>query len=155
MTNTLHTRPAWEWAPLELSFDEAKSLLHRAVDENGAQTVYHRPADGCVYFNEDTRCPSCLIGHVLHYKGVPYEVLDLAVANRETDVSGLITDGILRLDLATESLLAIAQEHQDNGIPWGRAVALALEEYPERVEAMESAIEGQRPLLDDLFGGPV
>ena len=151
MTDTLHTEPDEDWAPIDLTFVEAVALLKRSVAENGAQTVYAKPGGICLYFTPDG-CPSCLIGHVLHYKGMTYKALDDRGSNDQTDVSGLIQDTVIRVDMRTEALLALAQGFQDDGVPWGRAVEQALEGVAERVRAMQETIEIHKALTWD---GPI
>jgi len=113
---------------ITLTYDEAVSLLERAVAEKGADYVYpraHRLA-GCVYFEEETKAPSCIVGHVLAYKGVdPEPFIEDVNLNGDT-VDSLLSDdedpGFVNTDGRTKSLLSWVQHIQDNGKPWGDAV---------------------------------
>jgi hypothetical protein len=108
-----------------LNYKEAVELLNRAVAEKGEDFVY--PANrsdpntpACVYFAEGA--PSCIIGHVLAYKGVPAEKMEGDPINAAPVVSLHIAQ-----DDSTACLLIDAQINQDAGIPWGEAVALAVQ----------------------------
>lgn len=108
------------------------SLLERAVAEKGADYVYERDEVGrCAYFNQDGS-PSCLVGHILHYKGVTIDDLKDSRAWREdgmnanASVAALIDSGVLDAPYSAATLLRNAQINQDSGFEWGRAVEDAL-----------------------------
>lgn len=81
------------------------------------------PVSACFYRDPNTNQPSCLIGRVLDKLGVEYQeqwenkpafvVLDLLVGARYTE------------DIGLEEAASRAQQYQDLGHTWGRA----LEEY--------------------------
>lgn len=96
----------------------ARSLLERAISERGEAYVYTPPAgvDGFAYFDGDGT-PSCLIGHVLHYLGfVPGDVPE------GTNVWLGMRDLFPAAAGVMEGLDA-AQAAQDEGEPWGSALA--------------------------------
>lgn len=125
MTLTLTEAPV-----VTLGYDEALFLLNRAVAERGADHVYDVPAtpfEECVYF-DIFGDPSCIVGHVLHYKGISAEDM------REDNNNGidLILAGAakseieIRVDPLTRTLLTTVQESQDSQTPWGEALASAI-----------------------------
>jgi hypothetical protein len=128
---------------LHLSFDDVMLDIKHTIDEYGEDYVYFAPDpnSGCVYFDEDTHKPSCLVGHVLARHGVTFE--DLTVQNHDTEVSALIQEEFLIVDQRTKRLLAGVQARQDNMIPWGEAVRLTLAEVnkPKPVEFEVSSDE--------------
>jgi hypothetical protein len=109
-----------------LTYDEAVSLLDRAVAEKGADYVY--PDDEkqgnkfgfpqCQYRTEDDK-PSCIIGYVGNYLGV----LD-QFSEGEPGVS-VLRDAGYTFDYRTDDLLNEAQSQQDAGMPWGKSVDAA------------------------------
>lgn len=118
-----------------LSFDEANTLLDQFVTEKGADYVYPGAGFACVYFERDysdsppltldhTIVPSCIVGHVLAAKGVEYSDLERE-GTESNNVAGVLHE---QADSKTKTLLAWAQEYQDEGVPWGRAVAKARED---------------------------
>jgi hypothetical protein len=147
LDDALHTpeaeTPKPKPATVEISLDEAKELLGRAVKERGEDYVYAPPLDPetganpCVYFSPADKAPSCMVGYVLSYKGVTYE--DLAATDSTiTEVQSLVEEGHLRVDNETLALLTVAQVEQDQGQTWGRALEEALATYEESAEAMET-----------------
>jgi hypothetical protein len=111
-------------------------LLKKAVDEKGADYVYPKQArpDGnsCVYVHK--RKPSCIAGHVFHALGVPLKTLSKLEGN---SVAGVLDPkqwpaGVrvkVELTPAAKETLGDAQSHQDNGYPWGEALAKVQGEY--------------------------
>lgn len=128
---TLNTEPQRTRPFIILDIDQAKMLLKRAVDEKGADFVYRTAEEWatkpCVYFNPGTKCPACLIGHVLSYKGLTYD--DIWTHNDGTGVTELREAEIIRMDDNTTELLTLVQRKQDAGWPWGEAVQYALDNY--------------------------
>ena len=122
---------------INLTFDEAAELLARAVAEKGADYQY-QPDGACKYFEHDATegyVPSCIIGHVLAYKGVSrLELLNdptYGDLNAGEGVSQLVNAGILSLDEKAKILLSWAQNEQDYSIAWGEAVKTAHEKVAE------------------------
>jgi hypothetical protein len=151
MTDALHT-PAPS-ASLTLTFDQAKALLERAVEEKGKDFRYTQPKDEwgnavCVYFDPDTKAPSCLVGHVLQYAGVTAYELESSLANFSTDVDDLYRHDILKADGETLMLLTIAQSEQDMGQTWGDSVDEALSSYADRLIDLQEDLAGMK---DDPF----
>jgi hypothetical protein len=89
--------------------------------------VYPRAGKGngqCVYFESDGT-PSCLIGHALEA-----ELRSIGTATSVANELGIEAqqfEGLLTLDAMR--YLASAQEAQDSGKPWGRALAQANQTY--------------------------
>jgi hypothetical protein len=156
LDEALHTQEAKTSKPkptaVEITLDEAKELLARAVKEKGADFVY-KPLTSmgrsqCAYFDPEDRCPSCMVGYVLSYKGVTYEALD-ATGSVVTEVQDLVEEGHLRVDNETLALLTVAQVEQDQGQTWGRALEEALATYEESAEAYET--EGRDDPSEDYW----
>jgi hypothetical protein len=145
LDEALHTPEAKTSKPkptaVEITLDEAKELLARAVKEKGENYVYepltNMGRSQCAYFNPEDGCPSCMVGYVLSYKGVTYEALD-ATGSVVTEVQDLVEEGHLKVDNETLALLTVAQVEQDQGQTWSRALEEALETYEESAEAYES-----------------
>jgi hypothetical protein len=141
---TLHTpedKPSTP-APIEVTLDEAKQYLADAVQKKGPKYVYQNVKgtnghDTCAYFDPETRAPSCIVGHVLASKGLTMDRLHGRERNLYTDVQGLIDGEILEVDNETQALLTIAQEKQDEGVPWGESVKDALSGYEDRAQEYE------------------
>lgn len=128
-------------APRELGFNEAVALLHRAVEEKGPHYIYtrvkgHTNENGhCVNF--DLGKPSCLIGHLLSYLGYGPKHLEfgLVYGPRVVELSSGGVDGVFsRVGIVTDPrtmyMLSTAQRLQDQGVPWGHAVASAVIQSP-------------------------
>jgi hypothetical protein len=141
LDDALHTQEAMTSAPVEITLDEAKELLARAVKEKGDNFVYQPIRTSghpqCAYFTPEDGAPSCLVGHVLAYKGLTHEDLD-ATNSGVTEVQDLVEEGHIRVDNETLALLTVAQVEQDQGQTWGRAVEEALATYEESAGAYES-----------------
>jgi hypothetical protein len=160
LDEALHTPEAKTSKPkptaVEITLDEAKELLGRAVKEKGEDYVYEPLREGgrphgrpqCAYFNPEDGCPSCMVGYVLSYKGVTYESLD-ATGSVVTEVQDLVEEGHLQVDNETLALLTVAQVEQDQGQTWGRALEEALATYAESAEAYES--DGRDDLSEDYW----
>ena len=123
--------------PIEtLTYDRALSLLNAAIAEKGEDYKYPKNPSvfgGCVYFDPDTRQPSCIIGHVLAHLGVTAEDMEIdsplpGIGSRNVSTfTALVRAKNIRVDSPrTEALLQVAQEERDQGSSWGDAVAAAL-----------------------------
>ena len=118
-----------------VTYEQAKELLHRAVQERGEDYVYTAtdPERGCIYF-EDDGTPSCIVGLVLSYLG--YTKDDLVKGDRDFNsgngVNGLACYGLVAFDMRARNLLTHVQTRQDGRVPWGKAVSdsIALMETP-------------------------
>jgi hypothetical protein len=117
-----------------ISYADAKQALETLVAERGPDYVYRPPVpaepDGmtgmCVNVHKDADgnlVEGCLAGAALHRLGVPLEDL------RDHNASGVssVVD-CLNIDIAESAvqLLGWAQRNQDQGVPWGVALSLAL-----------------------------
>jgi hypothetical protein len=139
--STLHTSEAAPSTPVEISLEEAKALLAKAVEERGADYTYEQVGNECLYFDPATQGPSCLVGYVLSYKGITLPALNDSASNNSTDVHDLVSGGVIQTDLETEYLLSTAQDRQDSGATWGRALSEALEGYEEAAREAEDEAE--------------
>lgn len=113
--------------------DMAIALLERAAQEKGADHVYKRVPSGSDIHGEASMCnyehngrPSCIVGHALHYAGVTIEQLrkmdsDLKVSS----IDMLYAEDLLPIEMTDDAadLFKAAQDAQDEGMPWGEAVA--------------------------------
>lgn len=128
---------------VDLTLDEAKELLNRAVEERGRTYIYQSPVEGaCVYFDPEGGCPSCLVGHVLAYKGFSLDDFSPGSNINRWEVAQLVESGFLLVDDETQTLLTIAQTEQDDGMTWGRAVEEALATYEEKTEYEDEDLSG-------------
>lgn len=113
---------------IKITYNDALVLLARAVEEKGADYVYDSGEEvDCVYFKKDESeqwQPSCIVGHVLAYRGVEADTLVGLDINDDSTYS-LVQKKIIDVDHKTDVLLGEAQKHQDLGIPWGVAVEKA------------------------------
>lgn len=107
-----------------ITYEQAKMALYGAVDQRGADYVYdQRVNDRCVYLTPEGK-PSCIVAVALVNLGVPVDHLPPA-DNFQPNPYGLLSndDNVpLGAELDAISLLNMAQEAQDAGTPWGRAV---------------------------------
>lgn len=144
-------------ANIVIEKEQAIELLNRAVEEKGADYVYPRGGLGensgddkvCAY--ERNGAPSCIVGHVFSYLGVPVEtlaVLDQQSLSAVTDLTRSVPTWIddeevhgvpkgevplsvlagIQIDPDALGILRRAQADQDGGIPWGKAVQYAIAE---------------------------
>jgi hypothetical protein len=102
-----------------------RGLLVRAVEEKGADYVYPDEQktpkgqlgdDLCMYVHDGA--PSCIVGHVLHYAGVELEKFEPWEGSRAEIVGEALTEwhpSVLKA-------LGAAQEAQDGGKTWGKAL---------------------------------
>lgn len=87
---------------------------------------------GCSYF-DDHGAPLCLIGHLLARHGVGWG--DMPVYNND-NVLLLVEKGLVACSQPAAEAMAVAQQVQDQGLPWGEAVAMAVETYHDTVEIL-------------------
>jgi hypothetical protein len=146
---TLHTSEAAasQPAPVEITLDEAKTLLARAVTEKGkdhkykmltVKTLTGLREEACAYFDPADGRPSCMVGYVLSYKGVTHESLAIAGLNHHANVETLAEMGFIKVDLETQALLEAVQSEQDAGMTWGDALEEALKTYEDVAAAYEN-----------------
>lgn len=122
----------------------ALELMTDLVDAYGEDYVYGRASsegspvqDDCRY--EHNGVPSCLVGHVLHRAGVTIsQLLDL-----DTRGTSPVEFSGMGLDVTQEAgqLLGRAQGMQDVGVPWGRCLQVARENYEGLSEEFEGVSE--------------
>lgn len=105
---------------IEITPEKAIALLEECVAEKGAAFIYERPqGNACAFV--DKGVPSCLVGHALHKAGIT-----LAALRRFDKVGGniecLVNDGSIALPEVATSIFQRAQELQDDGWTWGKAL---------------------------------
>lgn len=88
--------------------------------------VHTSPDDADDADDADDLTPGCLVGAVFHRLGVPLEDLATWEGRGGFDVAG---EYGVSYDLA--NALSDAQASQDGGKPWGVALAIATEKFPE------------------------
>jgi hypothetical protein len=128
---------------IELTMERTKELLAEAVAERGADYVYTTPNGTVVTPESGLRClyvhrnnaegelpepvAGCIAGLVLHKAGVSLEALRGHEDQPADDVlERLETNEVARGDAAVRTLLRNVQRRQDDGQPWGQAVANSL-----------------------------
>lgn len=115
--------------PRPLTPELLRGYFHRALQEKGWEYVYRPPiasggVQSCLYRNPDGS-PSCLVGHVLHYHGVP-----LGSINEGSDASsvarkaGVVEPG--ERGHLVMNALDVAQMTQDEGHSWAEAIEEAI-----------------------------
>ena len=134
---------------VSIAYDQALEALKWAVNHKGWDYIYQTPecfqygeymAAGnkvkvCAYYDTKNLAPACIVGHVLHYLGVPYR--EVVKCNRGNSVEDLHNKNIIHLDTDAMVLLTRAQSMQDTGHTWGQALAEALKtvEYERQKRA--------------------
>jgi len=121
--------------PIELTYEQAKSDLLEIASQNPDYVYVESSSEGCVYFDDTTKQPSCIVGHVLAKYGLKREDMigELNGVRRDfnysiSPVSLAKTDiNIIEADRRTVDLLMFAQSYQDHKTPWGKAVEGAIE----------------------------
>lgn len=119
---------------VHLTYDTAVELLKLAVMAKGADYKFAvaepENANSYYYFEPETGAPGCIVGHVLAYQGLT--MADLGDANTATGFQSLVrAHSVVTCDTYAKVLLENAQEEQDGGATWGRAVDRSIE-YVER-----------------------
>lgn len=115
-----------------LTKHRALALLEAAVAERGDDYVYpeelkNGPGHTCQYFldgqsdPEDAGKPGCIVGYLLH--GLGFTADD--VSSWEGNASSTVLRWLgVTVDPELDQALAEAQDYQDNGGTWGKAVRL-------------------------------
>jgi len=108
---------------LELTYEQALQGLKDAVANKGPDFQYSDPENpiSCKNFTESGQ-PSCIAGHA-YYTYKPEWARDDKLMF--TPVGTLVDEGNLDVDMKTQVLLMIAQNKQDRGVRWGKAVETA------------------------------
>jgi len=106
-----------------------RRYFHRALQEKGWGYVYRPTVDpwgvrSCLYRNPDGS-PSCLIGHVLHYHGVPLASIKEGSAAHVAALSAGVIEPGERGHLVMNAL-DMAQIRQDEGYSWVEAIEEAI-----------------------------
>jgi len=114
-----------------IRFDDAVEHLRKAVEVRGADWVYPHEwrttaentyFDLCQYAINGQ--PACIIGQVLFQLGLDLNKVDLFFGSVAM-AFGMYHD--VQVDPDAIELLQKAQDQQDNGVAWGKAVAQAIE----------------------------
>lgn len=102
--------------------------LKAALDAKGDDYVYEERLNGaCVYSLEGR--PSCIVGHVLHaldpdmFERVAAFEANQGENNGDTSFSNVVVKLNLPFETDQRRALQEVQAEQDNGKPWGGAVA--------------------------------
>lgn len=120
---------------VSLTLREAIDLTKRAIRAKGWDYVYPSwEEQNCLNFEEDGS-PSCVVGHVLSYRGVTLQGLKLKDAEWNCTYNYYNQSGITSMrgevvdvDDETEVFLNALQMSQDSGFTWGNAYITALRE---------------------------
>lgn len=115
---------------ISITKPKALAALREAVAAKGADYVYPKPNNDCVYTYQGQ--PSCIVGHVLASVGVPLETIqemDSAYDIQNTDIVSayhhtLLPAGVKIGPKALEALVR-AQNAQDTRYSWGEALRAA------------------------------
>jgi hypothetical protein len=114
--------------------------LMREVAEGREDYVYDSNI-GCDYVRDGA--PSCLVGQALHRAGVPVErfapvegdaphSVGVVLERNELDEPvrrGTFAEALgVEMDDGAVRVLSEAQAHQDSGVPWGKAIDVAVAE---------------------------
>jgi hypothetical protein len=103
--------------------DFALNLLNDIVKDEGADTTAK-----CRYTDPFDNVPVCIVGHALFRLGVPLAAIALHEGESADHVLSTFEElGYFEVDEDAADLLNEAQTKQDNGAPWGDAVAMASE----------------------------
>ena len=127
---------------MQLTYTEALELANAAVAEMGEGYIYINPMGevagdtpepiDCVYFDEITGLPSCIVGRVLAAKGITESNIGPHKGSYSTWViEHLEGKGIITVDSAAKDFLDRIQYDQDRGKPWGDAIADAVKKHDE------------------------
>lgn len=113
--------------------DECEKNIIRTLEQVVAERpdYVYRPADvagHCMYVHKDPltgeRTPGCVMGHVMHRMGVPFEKI---MGLEGTAAAGALTQVFGTLSWETRFLVNEVQGRQDKSTPWGQALAEAKE----------------------------
>ncbi len=113
--------------------DEAIRLLRKEVANKGPDYVYERlnsrfSSRSCVYFDEVTGEPSCIVGHVLadteHVQDIATNLNIVGVAH----IAEVFPDLMTR---EATQIFEVAQDFQDRQHPWGQSLEAAEKKYRE------------------------
>lgn len=99
-----------------LNINEVVPTIASIVEDLGPDHVGVSSGIGCVYFEDET--PSCIVGHLLHRRGMSAQQMEYAGVNGESFDAAFIELGI-RTSLEARVYLYILQQLQDKGVPWG------------------------------------
>lgn len=112
---------------IPVSSDQLMNAVRDVVKANPTH-VYQVPSHGfCQYVHaegEGSFSCGCLMGHAFNKLGVPLTEL----AKREGQSAGEVARDVFVIKdniSATERFLIAAQDKQDEGMPWGKALAYA------------------------------
>lgn len=114
-----------------ITYEEVLERVTKVVDERGRDYVYddHQgDTEECRYFVDGR--PSCIVGHLIHGLGdeeFEREVREHELRSGSFPASMLNLQGEARFDEDALRFLQEAQRHQDRGLPWGRALDMAID----------------------------
>lgn len=121
---------------LVVTQEAAMDALRDAVAEKGAEYVYpenEKIGISCSYVWDGR--PSCIVGNALHRLGVSLDILGrFEMTTAASVLDSLRYRKILVVDTETRQAYDEAQTAQDDGRPWGEALAAAEESLPVGTE---------------------
>ena len=114
---------------MTFTLEDVLNAAREVVAEKGEDYVYSGPGGSCVYANEDGT-PSCLVGHVIHRldPNVFKHLAEKEFVDDTTAAELLTVEEYVPYefwDMEAERAMNTAQEHQDDGVPWGTALKAA------------------------------
>jgi hypothetical protein len=108
-----------------IELEELRMAVHDVVEEAGPDVVY-QPEDGvCRYVDGDQ--PSCLIGQALYRLGISLSQLTEWDGDSVDDACAARDIPVFEKNSDVAHYADVVQNMQDNGNPWG--IALAQAEY--------------------------
>lgn len=128
---------------LHIDLEKAKALVNESIEARGADFVYEKEGNSCLYVHNveqawdpeteeytrtfDNATPGCLVGDALKRGGIPIEAMGGAYNDAASGelLSKLEIKEFLTYTDGAAAFFSNAQESQDNGAPWGRAVSEA------------------------------
>jgi hypothetical protein len=105
---------------IEIDGPKALDLMAEVV-AGREDYVYERAGGFCVYAANGQ--PSCLVGQALARAGVTVAMLEEMDSKFETDIQHVREPEGLTLDDEARDFFGVAQRRQDDGEPWGKALA--------------------------------
>lgn len=114
---------------INITADSVRQGLKALVEQEGEGFIYKKNSGSCTYTRKGKG--DCLVGRFLVAQGVPVERLEIADRNRlglraSALFLQLVDEEVLTITGAASAMLAVAQDHQDDGFTWGESLSAAL-----------------------------
>ncbi|AXC36209.1 hypothetical protein SEA_MUSETTA_105 [Microbacterium phage Musetta] len=110
--------------------EQVTEAIEKVVAERSPDYVYKsgRDDNGCFYASKDGESPSCVVGFVVNALNPEAfrKIVEVEInAGESFEVQDALTytDGELNISTEARRALQKAQDEQDNGKPWGEALA--------------------------------